>query len=195
MTIGWEIEFLVPLAKGDVPNEILQDGRYFIPGKKRDRVWYTSAEGAPAREHIAKPLRQAGGIPTIHTMSHDLVQVSIAAACLPDPEVLDVKNRYTISKVVSELDCNTEGSELDFDYVGVELNSRKLAADEAGFAELEQVLRLTRNNVLVSLTRSCGLHVHVDASCFDPNEQRHFVSLYIIVENLVFPKHILQHCL
>lgn len=77
---GWKLEFPVPLVKGDVPNEIVQDGRYFIPKEKRDKPGYTLAEGTPAREHIAKLLREAGAIPTIHAEPHDPVKVSIAAA-------------------------------------------------------------------------------------------------------------------
>lgn len=55
-----------------------------------------------------------------------------------------------------------EGIKLDFDHAGLKLSSRKLAVDEAGFAELEQVPHPLRNNVLVSLSRLCGFHVHVD---------------------------------
>ncbi|KUI55904.1 hypothetical protein VP1G_03315 [Cytospora mali] len=183
VTVGWEIEFLVPLAKGVAPSEILEDGRYFV--SKEEQRGRVMSEGIPARAHIAKLLREAR-IPTIHTDLHDPVQVRIAAAYLPNPEALDVSDPYAVWKVVSELDCMVVNYNLDFDYVGLEFNSRKLPANKIGFADLENALRVVRNNVLVSLTKSCGLHVHVDASVLDLNEMRHFVSIYTTVEAVLF---------
>lgn len=124
--------------------------------------------------HVHRQTSQGGRrrIPTIHTPSHPPVQVGIAAACLPDQEALDAKEKYAVWKVVSELDLMLEGIKLDFDHAGLKLSSRKLAVDEAGFAELEQVPHLLRNNVLVGLSRPCGVHVHVDASYLDLNERR-----------------------
>ncbi|KUI68981.1 hypothetical protein VM1G_03687 [Cytospora mali] len=95
VTVGWEIEFLVPLAKGDVPSEVLEDGRY--PISEEEQSGHVMSEGIQARAHIAKLLREAR-IPTIHADLHDPVQVSIAAAYLPNPEALDVSDEQQLQR-------------------------------------------------------------------------------------------------
>lgn len=172
VTLGWEIEFLVPLAKGPVPGDVLQDGRYFIPAEDRDEFGLTLAEGLPAREHIARLLREGGGIPAAHT----------------EPEALGAGgDDYAVWRVVPELDCTVHGVGQDLDHVGLELSSRVLpAGGEAGLDELRRVLSLLRGNVLVSLTKSCGLHVHIGASALNLNGQRHFVCLYVAIESVLF---------
>lgn len=56
------------------------------------------------------------------------MQVSIAAACLADPGALDADDRYAVWKVAPEPGCIVQGSELGFDHVGLELNSRRSSA-------------------------------------------------------------------
>ncbi|KAK7748728.1 hypothetical protein SLS53_000751 [Cytospora paraplurivora] len=167
VTVGWEIEFLVPLAKGDLTRDLLNDGRFLISEEEQEFM-LGATEGYSARKNIANLLKEVG-IPAVHRDISDL-------------EALDIADRYAVWWVRSEVLYTA----LDSDEVGLELSSRKLPANELAFAELDQVLRLTRNNVLVRVSRHCGLHVHVDASVLDLNEQRHFVCLYLIIENVLF---------
>ncbi|ROW16604.1 hypothetical protein VPNG_01445 [Cytospora leucostoma] len=135
-------------------------------------------EGYSARKHIASLLREAA-IPAVHL---DIHETDRDASDLPGAEALEMADPYAVWRVKSEYFCMG----LDPGCVGLELSSRKLPANKLGFAELDQVLRLTRNNVLVRLTQDCGLHVHIDASALDLNEQRQFVCLYLITENVLF---------
>ena len=184
VTVGWELEFLVPLAKeGGVPSEALADGRFFIPEEMQSG--FTLTEGLPAREYLADILRKAG-IPTLATEFHDPVEAAIAASYLPDPAALDVSDPYAAWKIVPEIDAMTIHSSLAFDYVGLEFNSRRLPANDEGFNEIYEVLRLTRDSLLVSVTERCGVHVHIGASALDLNEQRHFLCLYLIAERAIF---------
>lgn len=178
VTVGWEIEFMVPTAQGDLTQDLLTDGRYLVPEEEQEDI-LDMTYGYPARKYIASLLREAG-IPALH---FDIHEAECDTSDLPGAEALDItSDPYAIWRVKTEY----ISIELDPDCVGLELSSRKLPANELGFAELDQVLRLTRNNVLVRVSEDCGLHVHVDASVLDLSEQRHFVCLYLTVESVLF---------
>lgn len=182
--VGVEIEFLAALEMKHIigtPRERPEDSRYFIPLEEQQAT--TIVDGLPAREYISQLLRDAG-IPAVsdHNRRDEVRQ---AAACFKGP--LDEDDEYAVWNVK----CEPAGMvmALDapvFDYVGLEFASRKLQANAQGFEEIRNVLHILRRHVLVALSTSCGIHIHVDAATLNLKERKHFVCLYLLTEKALF---------
>ncbi|KAI7781405.1 hypothetical protein LA080_014721 [Diaporthe eres] len=182
--VGVEIEFLVALEMEHnvgPPQEKPVEDRYFIPLEQQEVT--TKVDGIPARRHISQLLRNSG-IPAVsdHNQRDEVRQ---AAACFEGP--LNEEDEYAFWAVKCEPAGMVMGLDAEiFDYVGLELASRKLQANVQGFKEIRSVLHILRRHVLVATSTSCGVHVHVDAATLTLQQRKHFLCLYLLAEKELF---------
>lgn len=179
-TFGLEFEFLVPAErKGIIPTELSKDDRYFTPFKEYSA--YGVPPTFPAQIYIAEVLNNA-----------QMFCVSILDKYEEKDPLLHRRlneDHYSVWRVKGDSSVRpdtTTSPHKDWRLLGLEINSPKLPASESGFLEVENALRLMREKVLLHLSTTSGLHVHVDMSPLTFAERKHFLSLYLMVEDVLF---------
>lgn len=179
-TFGLEFEFLVPVERRNFLREPPDPGRYFIPLEEYRTPGVPPTY--PAQIFIAEVLNDAQLLAVANLDRYDA----------KDPMLYHrlAANYYSVWRVQGDStvrpDTTQERLFRRWQLFGLEINSPKLRADEGGFREVRRVLGLVRENVRVSLSTSCGLHVHVDASALAFPERQHVVCLYLLVEDVLF---------
>lgn len=177
-TFGLEFEFLIPVERRYFPREPPDPGRYFIP--LEEYRTFGVPPTFPAQIYIAEVLNNA-----------QLFAVSILDKYDEKDPMLHhrlTSDYYSVWRVRSDSTVHPDAARLfrKWQFLGLEINSPKLLADESGFLEVKKVLELMRKNVRMSLSTSCGLHVHVDASALTFAERQHFLCLYLMIEDVLF---------
>lgn len=187
VTVGIEFEFLVPFEDVDLKD---RPDRYFISLQEQASYLMQTMEW-PAQISIKEVLNEAG-----------ITTVALGGDARAGVQRSDLYETWVVRQEHSvEPDASSEGwsSSSDasgtrgqrplvdlFGFCGVEINSRKLHADAMGSREIETALRVLRENVLMHINENCGLHVHVGATSLSLEEKKHFVCLYLMVEQTLF---------
>lgn len=180
---GIEFEFLVPIQ---LENPYLRPKvtpeRYFVPSEEDSDAPEAWPADYAVENRITEVLR-AANIPAVGEQQMSYLgyeNETLYQQVISEPySVWMVKDDMSVQAGLSSPYRN-------WDFIAVELASRKLPANETGYTEVESVIRLVRQNVLVNISESCGLHVHVDSSVLSLVETKHFICLYLMIEDVLF---------
>lgn len=175
---GLEFEFLVPVERKNFFPQPPEPGRYFIPFDEYNAFGVPPT--LPAQVYIAGILNNAQ-MPAVSILEEFEGKDSILHQQL-------VSDYYSVWRVRSDSTVRPDATSpyKKWQLIGLEVNSPKLPADESGFLQVEKALRLMRGNVQMHLSTSSSLHVHVDTSPLTFPEMQHFLSLYLMIEDVLF---------
>lgn len=178
VTFGLEFEFLVSVERRHFLPEPPDPGRYFIP--LEEYRTFGVPPTFPAQIYIAEVLNNAQFFAVSILDKYDEKDPMLHHRLTSD--------YYSVWRVRGDSTVHPDTASLfrRWQFLGLEINSPKLLADEPGFLEVKNVLELLRKNVRMSLSTSCGLHVHVDASVLMFAERQHFLCLYLMIEDVLF---------
>lgn len=185
-----EFDFLIPVERRQILGSTQYindaDGRYCIPFDEYGSFGVPST--LPAERFIAQILNGAG----LRAVSNNILEEEDK---VEDPELRHqlTEDCHSVSSWHIKADNTvrpdrTSPAPLNsrWHLLGMKLTSPKLPFEESGFLEVEKALSALRKRVRLSLSTSTAFYVHIDASILTLPERHHFLSLYLMIEDVLF---------